>query len=214
MNDLHKAIGDISSIRMQVARSTEFRGYGPATLAATGLFAMAAGVAQAIWLPDPANHVPAYLAIWITTAIISAALIGSQMRARTRRIHSGMADEMIRMAAEQFLPSVAAGALLTVVIPRFAPAELWMLPGLWQVTFSLGVFSSCRFLPRPMLAAGTWYLATGLGCIALAGNRALSPWTMAVAYGVGQLFVASVLFFNATEVENAAEKELGAEDEN
>ena len=124
MNDLHKAIGDISSIRMQVARSTEFRGYGPATLAATGLFAMAAAAAQAWWLPDPVNHVPAYLAIWITTAIISAGLIASQMRARTRRIHSGMADEMIRMAAEQFLPSVAAGTLLTfssasLLRPRF-----------------------------------------------------------------------------------------------
>ncbi len=207
MNDLHKAIGDISSIRMQVARSTEFRGYGPATLAATGLFAMAAAAAQAWWLPDPVNHVPAYLAIWITTAIISAGLIASQMRARTRRIHSGMADEMIRMAAEQFLPSVAAGALLTFVIPRFAPAEIWMLPGLWQVTFSLGVFSSCRFLPRPMLAAGTWYLATGLGCIVLAGNRALSPWTMGVAYGVGQLLVAGVLYFNTPEAELETEDE-------
>jgi len=129
------------------------------------------------------------------------------MLARTHRIHSGMADEMIHMAVEQFLPSVAARALLTFVIPRFAPAEVWLLPGLWQVTFSLGVFSSCRFLPRTMLAAGTWYLATGLGCIALGGNRALSPWTMAVAYGVGQLLVASVLFFNASETE------LGAEDE-
>jgi hypothetical protein len=207
MNDLHKAIGDISSIRMQVARSTEFRGYGPATLAATGLFAMAAAAGQAKWLPDPVNHVPAYLAIWISTAMISAGLIASQMRARTRRIHSGMADEMIRMAAEQFLPSVAAGALLTFVIPRFAPAEVWILPGLWQVTFSLGVFSSCRFLPRPMLAAGAWYLATGLGCIVLAGNRALSPWTMGVAYGVGQLLVAGVLYFNTSESELEAEDE-------
>jgi len=207
MNDLHKAIGDISSIRMQVARSTEFRGYGPATLAATGVFAMAAAAVQARWIPDPANSFPAYLGLWITTAILSAGLIGSQMRARTRRIHSGMADEMIRMAVEQFLPSVAAGALLSFVIPRYAPAELWMLPGLWQVTFSLGVFSSCRFLPRPMLAAGAWYLATGLGCIVLAGNRALSPWTMGVAYGVGQLLVAGVLYFNTSETESGAEDE-------
>jgi len=207
MNDLNKAIGDISNIRMQVARSTEFRGYGPATLAATGLFAMAAAVAQALWLPDPVNHVAAYLALWVTTAILSAGLIGSQMRSRTRRIHSGLADEMIRMAVEQFVPSVAAGALLTYVIPRFAPAQVWMLPGLWQVTFSLGVFSSCRFLPRPMLAAGTWYLATGLGCIVLGGNRALSPWTMGVAYGVGQLLVAGVLFFNASDAELETEDE-------
>jgi hypothetical protein len=207
MNDLHRAIGDISSIRMQVARSTEFRGYGPATLAATGLFAIVAATAQALWLPDPANHIAAYLAIWASTAVVSAALITVQMLARTRRIHSGMADEMIRMAVEQFLPSAGAGALLTFVILRFVPSAMWMLPGLWQITFSLGVFSSCRFLPRPMLAAGAWYLATGLGCIALAGNRALSPWTMAVAYGVGQLLVAGVLFFNASDTE------LGAEDE-
>jgi len=207
MNDLHKAIGDISSIRRQVARSTEFRGYGPATLALTGVIAIAAGAAQAYWLPDPVNHFPAYLALWISTAVLSAALIGAQMRARTRRIHSGLADEMIRTAAEQFLPSVAAGSLLTFVIPRFASAELWMMPGLWQVTFSLGIFSSCRFLPRPMLAAGAWYLATGLGCIALGGNRALSPWTMAVAYGVGQLLIAGVLFFNTSERGSEAEDE-------
>ena len=42
MDDLKKALGDISSIRRQVARATEFRGYGPATLAATGVLAILA----------------------------------------------------------------------------------------------------------------------------------------------------------------------------
>jgi hypothetical protein len=202
MNNLNKAIGDISSIRMQVARSTEFRGYGPATLAATSLFALAAGAAQAIWLPDPAGHLSAYLAIWIATAAISAALIGTQMRARTHRVHSGLANEMIFMAVEQFLPSVAAGTLLTFAVARFAPAAMWMLPGLWQLIYSLGVFSSCRFLPRPMLAAGAWYLFTGFACVALAGDRALSPWAMAVPYGAGQLLVAGILFHSTREAED------------
>src|SRR5579862_1752759 len=93
MNDLNKALGDISSIRRQMARSTEFRGYGPATLAATGVFAILAALAQAAWLPDPAKGINAYLAIWISTAVVSASLIATQMRTRTRRIHSGMADE-------------------------------------------------------------------------------------------------------------------------
>ena len=202
MNDLNKAIGDISSIRMQVARSTEFRGYGPATLAATGLFAMAAGAAQALCVPDPANHVMAYLAIWISTAIVSAALIGTQMRARTHRVHSGLANEMILMAVEQFLPSAAAGALLTFAIVRYVPGAAWMLPGLLQIVFSLGVFSSCRFLPRPMLIAGAWYLVTGLVCISLAGNRALSPWAMAIPYGAGQFLVAGILFFTTREADD------------
>lgn len=199
MNDLHKALGDISSIRRQVAHSTEFRGYGPATLAATSGFAILAAGAQALWLPDVANHISAYLAIWISTAILSAGLIGVQMVTRTYRIHSGMADEMIRMAVEQFLPAAGAGVLMTIVLVRAVPSALWMLPGLWQVIFSLGVFSSCRFLPRPMLAAGVWYLFSGLTCIMLADGRAFSPLTMGIPYGVGQLLIGGILYFTAEE---------------
>ena len=50
-----------------------------------------------------------------------------------------------------------------------------------------------------MAAAGAWYLFTGLTCIMLAGNRALSPWTMGIAFGAGQLLVAAILYFTAKE---------------
>lgn len=199
MNDLHKALGDIHSMRRQMARTTEFRGYGPATLATTGVLAGLAAGAQAWWLPDPASRIEAYLSIWIWTAALSAALIGAEMYRRANRIHSGLADEMIRMAIEQFLPAAGAGALITIVLVRYVASALWMLPGLWQVIFSLGVFSSCRFLPRPMLAAGVWYLLTGLACIALADSRALSPWAMGIPYGAGQLLVATILFLTTRE---------------
>ena len=199
MNDLNKALGDISSIRRQMAYATEFRGYGPATLACTGFLAVAAAAAQAFWVPDPANHIAAYLSVWIWTAALSAAVIAIEMYARTRRIHSGLADEMIRMAVEQFLPSVGVGGLLTLVLVRFDAGAVWMLPGLWQVIFSLGVFSSCRFLPRAVGAVGIWYLLTGLTSLALADTRALSPWSMGIPYGIGQMLVATILLFNAKE---------------
>ncbi len=199
MSELNKALGDISSIRMQMARSTDFRGYGPATLAATGVLALAAAAAQRLWLPDAGVHIEAYLAIWIATAVVSAAVIGAEMFARTRRMHRGMADEMIRMAVEQFLPSVVAGVLMTFVLVRYVPSVEWLLPGVWQVIFSLGVFSSCRFLPRPMIAAGVWYLTTGAFCISLGDARAFSPWAMGIPYGLGQLLVAGVLLYNARE---------------
>jgi hypothetical protein len=199
MHPLDKALGDITSIRRQVARTTEFRGYGAATLAATGVFAIVASVAQSFLLPDPANHIGNYLRIWVTTAIVSATLIGMQTLLRTRRIHSGLADEMIFMAVEQFLPSVGAGALIAIVLVRLVPGSVWMLPGFWQITFSLGIFASCRFLPKPMAAAAAWYLLTGLFCIGLGDNRALAPWTMGVAYGAGQLLVAAVLLWGSKE---------------
>jgi hypothetical protein len=204
MNDLYKALGDISSIRRQMASTTEFRGYGPATLATTGLFAILAAAAQALWLPDPAHHISAYLGVWVSTAMLSAALTGVQMYNRARRIHSGLSNEMLRMAVEQFLPSAAAGLLVTIVLLRYAPFATWMLPGMWQVIFGLGIFSSCRFLPRPVIAAGAWYLLTGLSCLAMGGNRALSPWTMGISYGAGQLLVAAILLFS-TPPENEDE---------
>jgi hypothetical protein len=205
MDDLNKALGDISSIRRQVARTTEFRGYGPATLAATSAFAVLAGVAQTFWIPQPAAHVSQYLGLWYATAFISVALAGFQMYTRSRRIHSGLSDEMIHMAVEQFLPAIGAGVLLTLVLLRAVPELGWMLPGLWQVTFSLGVFASCRFLPRPIVAAGVWYLFTGLVCIGLGGSRALSPWAMAIPFGAGQMMVAGILFFSAKEWRNESQ---------
>ena len=101
---------------------------------------------------------------------------------------------MIHSAAEQFLPAIVAGLLLTGVLLRSAPQSLWMLPGLWQVVYCLGVFSSCKFLPRPMVAVGMWYLATGLMYLATGGGEwAFSPWAMGVPFGVGQALVAAVL---------------------
>jgi hypothetical protein len=199
MNDLHRALGDIRNIRRQMAHSTEFRGYGPVTLAATGVVALVAAGIQALWLPNPEDHIRAYIFLWIATAILSASLIGVQTVTRTHRIHSGLADAMIRMAVEQFLPCVGAGALVTYAVGRHASWDFWLLPGLWQIVFSLGIFASCRFLPRPVIAVGVWYLLTGFVCLSLGDARALSPWTMGIAYGVGQLLVAAILFVTAKE---------------
>jgi hypothetical protein len=200
MTDLDKALADITAIRSQMARGAEFRGYGPATVAAMGVLAILAAGIQALWLPNPATDVFNYLALWWATAAISVLLIGIEMVARTRRIHSGLADEMIHAASEQFVPAGVAGVLLTFVLYRFAPQSLWMLPGLWQIVFSLGIFASCRSLPRPMFAAGVWYLATGLASLAFAnGVHAFSPYAMAVPFGVGQIFIALVLYCSIGE---------------
>lgn len=194
MRDLEKALADISEIRSQMARGTEFRGYGPATLAATGGLALLAAVAQALWLPHAAAHIGLYIVLWGATAAISVTLIGLDMILRSRRIHSGLAQEMIWEAVEQFLPAGVAGGLLTAVLLQYSPDDLWMLPGLWQIVFSLGVFACCRFLPRAIFAVGIWYLVAGLACLVFAqAEYAFSPWAMGAPYGVGQLLVAAIL---------------------
>lgn len=202
MRDLERALADITAIRSQMAQGALFCGYGPVTVAATAVLAIIAGGIQAWWIPDPANDIASYLALWTITAVTSVILIGIEMVARTRRIHTGLADEMLRAATEQFIPAGVTGAMLTFVLYRFAPHELWMLPGLWQIAYSLGLFASCRLLPRAMFAAALWYLATGLACIAFAsGAHAFSAFAMAVPFSVGQLFIAGVLYRSTGEVD-------------
>ena len=198
MLDLDRALADITAIRTQLARGNQFRVYGPLTVAATGVLAFLAGGAQALWLPDPSIVIYDYLGLWTAAAVLSVVLVGIEMVARSKRIHSGLADEMIHAAIEQFIPAGVAGVLLTVAFDQFAPQSLWMLPGLWQIVFSLGVFASCRSLPRAMFAVGVWYLAAGLVSLALSsGAHAFSAWIMAVPFGVGQLLMAIVFYRNA-----------------
>ena len=201
MKDLQEALSEIQSIRSQVARGTEFRGYGPASIAVSGILALLVAAAQAKWMTRHAGiDLNTWLSVWAGTAAVSVLLTGLETFVRARRVHVGFAREMVQSAIEQFLPAVTVGFLLTVVMVRFAPQECWMLPGLWQLIFCLGVFASCRFLPRQMFAVGVWYLAAGLACLALGSvARTLSPWTMGIPFGVGQLLVAGVLQFGYGE---------------
>ncbi|NEU13630.1 hypothetical protein G3T14_16035 [Methylobacterium sp. BTF04] len=194
MSELDKALADIVAIRTQMARGTAFRGYGPAALVTTGGLALVTATAQTLWLDDPTAQPLAFLAGWIATAICAVGLIGAEMLARARRHHSGLADAMIHNAVEQFLPAGAAGGLLALVLLHVAPESLWLLPGLWQILVSLGLFASARSLPRGVALAGAWYLVAGLGALTYASTfHALSPWAMGLPFAIGQTLMAIVL---------------------
>lgn len=194
MRDLDKALADILAIRSQLAATTAFRGYGPMALAATGVLALVVAIAQAALLDDPTGQPLAFFAGWLAAAIASVGIVWVEMLGRSRRLHSGLADAMIHNAIEQFLPAAAAGVLLAGALARFSPESLWMLPGLWQVLVSLGIFASVRSLPRGVALVGAWYFIAGFAVLLLAsGNHALSPWTMGLPFTVGQLLMAAIL---------------------
>ena len=169
---LRDALSQISEIRQHMAEAQVFRGYRSATTAFTALVAAGA-------------------------AAVSIVVVGLEMILRCRRADSPLQTQITRVVADQFVPSLVAGGLLTLVIARFATDCLWMLPGLWAITFSLGVFASRRFLPRSIFVVGGYYLLAGLYCLTLERHTAaLSPWTMGTLFGVGQLLTAGVLYWN------------------
>lgn len=193
--ELRDALSQISEIRLQLARTETFRGYRAMPVAFSGGVALAAAGFQATWIPDPLGDLPAYLTLWIGIAVVSAVAAGTEMVLRARHASSPWTREITWLAVEQFVPCLVAGGLLTFVLVRSAPESVWMLPGLWQVLFSLGIFASCRLLPRATFAVAVFYLFAGLGSLALArGEAALSPWAMGLPFGIGQLFAAAVLY--------------------
>ena len=202
MRDLDKALADIFAIRSQIAAGTAFRGYGPATVAATGGVALLTMLFQLLWLDDPTGQPLVFFAGWAVTALLSGAMIWIEMRARSRRHHSGLADAMVQQAVEQFLPASVAGASLAAMLWKFAPEALWMLPGLWQVFVSLGIFASVRSLPRTVAFGGAWYFVAGFATLLLASeSHALSPWTMGLPFVIGQLLMAAILHFASGEID-------------
>lgn len=192
--ELRDAIDQISHIRMQMARAEIFRGLRAVTVGFSGLLAVLAAVAQVALVADPATE-SAYLVIWLGAAVLSAVTAGLEMAARCRVSGSGLTRSTVLLAVEQFLPCMVAGGLVTFAMASFAPESIWLLPGLWQVLFSLGLFASHRLLPRPIFWVAVFYMLSGILMLSVLGEQALSPWAMGLPFGIGQLAMAAALYW-------------------
>jgi hypothetical protein len=204
--ELREALTQITEIRLQLARTEVFRGYRAMPVAFSGTVALLAGLIQGATIADPTAESGSYLSLWVGAAVVSGAAAGLEMMIRARNAASPMTREMTWLALEQFCPCLVAGALLTIVLVRAAPEAAWMLPGLWQVVYGLGIFASCRLLPRPTFWVAAFYLVSGLVVLATArGDASLSPWAMALPFGAGQFLAAAVLY-STLERDHAADE--------
>ena len=193
--ELRDALTQITEIRLQLVRNEVFRGYRAMPVAFSGGVAVLAAFIQLMTMPEPVVQIGPYLALWIGAAVVSGLAAGLEMMIRARNSSTTMTRELTWLALEQFCPALMAGALVTVVLVRASPESLWMLPGLWQIIYALGIFASCRLLPRPTFWVAVFYLGTGLTALALAhGAQSLSPWSMGLPFGVGQFLAALVLY--------------------
>lgn len=191
--ELAEAVRQIADIRRGMARAEVYRGYKSATVGVSGVLGLLAAAVQPRYVPSPGEDLGRYLNLWVGVAAVGLAGAAVGM---TRGAVAGLARQKALLAAEQFLPCVVVGALLTACIARGAPEVAWMLPGLWGLVFGLGVFASRRLLPGPMAWVGAYYVACGGACLAWGrGPSAFAPWQMALTFGGGQLLGAAILYW-------------------
>ncbi len=203
---LERALADLGEIGAQLAATTLFRGYRAWTVGVTGAIAIVAAAVQAAIVPWPAADRTGYLAVWLTAAALSLAVVAGELMVRYRASNSVLLRQSILQAVELFLPCIVAGGGLTLAILRFLPASAALLPGLWATLFSLGVFSSCRRLPRACWLVGAHYLVAGMVLLASApSGAAFSPWGMGITFGAGQTATAVVLYYALERSHDRAE---------
>ncbi len=193
--ELRDAIDQISAIRTHLAATERLRGLRAVPVAFSGLLAVAAAGAQAVWIADPVADVGRYLALWVGVAAISALAAGLELSWRLYRAPSRLSVDNALLALRQFAPSSFAGAVVTIAVVVHLPEQLWILPGLWQLLFGLGVMAAHRLLPGPVFAIGVLYLATGTACVT-AGPGSLSPLAMGMPFAAGQLSLAGILWWH------------------
>lgn len=203
MRDINKALSDIGEIRTQIAAGTSFRGYGPVAIVITGVIGIATSLAQSLYRIAPDTKPTLFVGSWIGAGLFSAAVVRIEMQGRSRRHHSSLADTMIAQAIEQFLPAAAACLFIPIFLLRFEPQVLWMMPGLWQLFVSLGIFASVRTLPRNIMLVAGFYFVSAFASLMLAEHRHdLSPWLMGVPFFAGQMLMAAILYFSAGEADD------------
>ena len=193
--ELDRALIEISQIRAQVARTEIFRGYRWLTVGFSGAVALITAALQWYFIDEPLAMLTRYVGLWITAAACSMAATGIGMLAHLRCSDSVLSLEHTRSALELFLPCVAVGAVVTLAITLRATYAAWMLPGLWSLVFSLGIFASGRLLPRALALVAVYYFACGsLLLVPPSDANTLAPWIMGLVFGVGQLLAAGILY--------------------
>jgi len=99
--------------------------------------------------------------------------------------------------AEQFMPCLAAGFVVTLGALFMGGRILNLLPGLWAIIFSMGSFATRPYQPKRSGWIALYYLLSGTVLLSLApSGKSLNPWCMGIVFGVGHIMSGGVLYWN------------------
>lgn len=200
--EIDRALDHIAHIHEHLARTQVYRGIRSATLIFSGLTAFAAGILQPRIIGSEIVF-QLFLVYWLGVAVINLAL-GAATVAWNFLFRATESERRITgRVAGQFLPAIAAAAILTSWLGAQPALFTPVLPGLWALFYGLAIFSARPFLPRAIgWVAMFFILAGGLLLKGARDGWSLDPWAMSVTFGLGQFGAAAVLFWNLERKRN------------
>ena len=193
MTDLERALSGIAEVRERLAMTQRFKGYSGVAAAASGAFAVVAGVVQAVVVPLPqtAPQERAYFAIWIVCCA-AAAIVNYGAIA-----HWFVSDEsardrwQTRTVGLSILPALVLGAALSFAL--FEGGASRYLPGVWFGCYAVGLFASRTMIPRAATGIAAALLLAGIALLFAPASIALSWWILPAGFGVAQMTIGALL---------------------
>ncbi len=197
---LRDALSDLKEIRAQLDRSTEFRGFRSMSVGLSGILATVGAISQLTWQANWGQSLSEFLTVWLLVALCSVVAMVIEIWIRSFQSSTQLVWKTYRNLLIQIAPSFLVGAVMTAAIVVSVHVA-WMLPGMWALIYSLGLFACRQHLPRLTVWAAAYYMVGGTVCLAhsfLSRDLAtpqLSAWYMVILFGGGQFLLGWILYW-------------------
>ena len=197
--ETQKAVNQLAEIYAQISKTELYRGFRAKPVAITGLAALLSIFLQPYWVAPGDRY--AFVEFWVFIAIANGLFMGSILAHRYLYRDNHWERHKTHNMLMQFGPTLLAGAMVTFVAYRFDPHLICYLPGIWSLTFALGIIAARAYLSNHLFWCGMYYLLASMFLLT-SGTWSLSPWGMGLTFGVGQLLVATVMYWDIERYEN------------
>ena len=169
-----RALDNLSYIRSAMERAGSFTavpGWGTVAVGATALVAT--------WVAAQQRTDTAWLAVWLSEAVLGVAIGGAAMVLKARAAKDPLLSGPGRRFGLAFLPPLLVGGLLTITLHQAGlfPA----MPGMWLLLYGTGVMTAGAFSVRVVPLMGVCFSL--LGAAALFTPAPWWPWFMAAGFG-------------------------------
>jgi hypothetical protein len=190
--EVRQAIADLAEVRDRLAKIQRFDGYSGWAAIASGFAAFAAGGLQFTLAPHPAGaQHNAYLAIWLGCLGVGLAVNYGAILVWRARNGGAQARVQMRTVGMSILPAIVAGGVITLALVSRGVYEL--LPGVWCITYGLGIFASRAMVPRDVAYVAAAFGAFGTLLLLVPGIGPLDWWVMPSAFGFGQIAIGAAV---------------------
>lgn len=174
-HELHaRAMDNLRFIRETMERAGSFTaisGWGQAIIGGVGL--AAAAVAWQMTTPG------AWLATWMTAAILSAAVGGLTTAHKARAARMPLLTGPARKFTLSLAPALVGGAVLTAVF--WTQGTMAPMAGMWLLLYGVGIMTAGSYSVRAVPVMGLCFML--LGTVALFSPVAWADAFMAVGFG-------------------------------